>query len=87
MPRNSKSSSLSVTVSSRQKTLFAGSALSVSSKNKVGDFDILPEHANFVTLVFDYVLVNKNQENERKIELEHGVLTVLNNAVKVYIGL
>lgn len=42
---------LDVRIDSPQKTLWEGKALSVSSKNGRGVFDILPQHASFITLV------------------------------------
>ncbi len=45
------SDSLKVRVVSPKETIFEAEALSVSSKNSTGKFDILPQHANFVTLI------------------------------------
>ena len=42
---------LSVQIISPVETIFVGDALSVSSHNSAGNFDILPEHANFITLI------------------------------------
>lgn len=42
---------LKVKVLSPNQILFQGLALSISSKNSFGNFDILPYHANFITLV------------------------------------
>jgi F0F1-type ATP synthase epsilon subunit len=33
------------------RTYFDGDAASVSAKNRTGDFDILPHHKNFITLL------------------------------------
>lgn len=42
---------LNIKVISPKQVLFEGQAESLSSKNSAGNFDILPEHANFITLV------------------------------------
>ncbi len=42
---------LNVKILSPTQTIFDGPALSVSSTNTLGKFDILPYHANFITLV------------------------------------
>ncbi len=42
---------LQLKISSPKQTFYEGPALSVSSINSAGKFDILPQHANFVTLV------------------------------------
>lgn len=43
--------SLTVKILSPTQTIFQGEVLSVSSVNSTGKFDILPYHANFITLV------------------------------------
>lgn len=42
---------LKVRVSSPEEIIFTGEALAVSSTNSFGKFDILPFHANYVTIV------------------------------------
>jgi len=42
---------LTVKIISPTQTLYDGEAYSVSSVNSLGKFDILPMHANFITLV------------------------------------
>jgi hypothetical protein len=42
---------LNVKILSPTQTIFEGEAYSVSSANSAGNFDILPYHANFITMV------------------------------------
>lgn len=42
---------LKVKILSPTQTIYDGEALSVSSTNSTGKFDILPFHANFITLI------------------------------------
>jgi hypothetical protein len=42
---------LKVKILSPTQTIYDGEAVSVSSVNSMGKFDILPYHANFITLV------------------------------------
>ena len=42
---------LTVKIISPTQTIFDGEAYSISSVNSLGKFDILPYHANFITLV------------------------------------
>lgn len=44
---------LRVKILSPRKELFNGQAVSVSSTNSAGHFDILPEHGNFITIVLN----------------------------------
>ena len=54
---------LQVKISDREKILFEGEAFAVSSKNEIGIFDVLGEHANFVTVG----LVAEHWEGEAKV--------------------
>ena len=75
-------------VLNREKTLFEGKVLSVSSNNAEGPFDVLASHSNFITIIKDYVTVITPDEKKISFKLQSsGVLRVYNNTVKVFIGL
>ena len=78
---------LRTSIKSKDKILFDGSVKTVSSKNERGVFDILPLHTNFVTLIFDYVILDKGLPTEKKFDIEKGVLYVLSNKVDVHVGI
>lgn len=42
---------LTVAVNSPEKVIWEGRALSVTSTNSKGAFDVLPHHANFITII------------------------------------
>ncbi|MBI2593624.1 hypothetical protein HYW44_03200 [Candidatus Daviesbacteria bacterium] len=60
---------LNVKIISPTQTIFEGKVLSISSVNSTGKFDILPFHANFITLVQKnpVILRVKKKGNEGKI--------------------
>ena len=80
-------SELAVKVVSSSKTFFDGKALAVSSVNKVGPFDILPMHENFITLLKKKVTVHKLDGQELEIPCENGLLEVSENRVQVFLGI
>ena len=57
---------LDVTIVSPYEVLFADKALSVSSKNSAGSFDVLPQHANLVTIIENSPIIIQ-KENKQKI--------------------
>lgn len=65
-PAGSKQETIQVKVISPKIEYFNGPALSVSSVNSAGPFDILPEHGNFITLVKSTPIIirlpNKQQQ-------------------------
>lgn len=81
----SNKETLNVFIKSRSKTYFQGEALSVSSNNATGVFDILPRHANFITLINDYITVVTQEKEVKKFEIESGVLRVLSDRVNIYL--
>lgn len=78
---------IAVNIKSKTKNYFKGQADSVTSINNTGIFDILFNHANFITLIKEYIYIDKDQKTEQKIEIENGVLSVFENKVDIYIGL
>ena len=47
-----KRDTISVSIKNKKEQLFLGDAMSITSKNERGVFDILPYHVNFITLIF-----------------------------------
>jgi F0F1-type ATP synthase epsilon subunit len=82
-----KNKLLFVTVNSRKGKLYEGNAISITSFNKIGRFDVLGEHANFITLIEREVLIKKQDQTVEPIPLNNGVMRVLNNQVDVYVGI
>ena len=78
---------LSACIKSKEKILFDGTVRTISSVNERGPFDILPLHANFITLILNYVILDKGLSTERRFDIEKGVLYVLSNKVDVYVGI
>ena len=79
------SQTLNVNIRSRKKNFFTGKTFSVTSINNKGEFDILPLHANFISLIKNYVILSKGTENEQKFALSTGVLRVKENRVDVFL--
>ncbi len=77
---------LEVKVISPKKEIFDGKALSVSSKNSSGNFDILPYHANFITLVKNEPIIIRVSPS-RKIEIvpHLAILHCSENKVTIYV--
>ena len=80
------SDSLNLFVRSRTKTYFQGRVKSVSSLNQTGAFDILPMHANFITLITKYLIIDRTLPTEKKIEFDSAVVSAIGGKVDVYVG-
>jgi F0F1-type ATP synthase epsilon subunit len=66
---------------------FKGSAEAVSGENDVGKFDILPLHANFVSLIFNSLTVQTPEKKKLDYKFKRGVLEVSENKVNVFLGI
>ncbi len=69
-----------------KKTPYEGPASAVTSKNKVGEFDILPRHANFISLIYDRLTIHA-PNGKIDYEFKRGVLEVKKNKVHIFLGL
>lgn len=77
---------LTVIVRSRQGLVFEGQAVSVSSENKKGLFDVLSKHANFVTTIQKKLEIVKPGGGKMAMNVEAGILHVYKNQVLVFLG-
>jgi F0F1-type ATP synthase epsilon subunit len=75
---------LRVRINSPEKLLWEGEALSVSSKNSQGPFDILPFHTNFVTILENEKIFINTGSQVVEYTFEHSVLYVHPNKVYIY---
>ena len=78
---------LTVTVQTPKGVEFSGSAAAITSKNKKGKFDVLPYHANFISVIEETVVVHQADKREVSLKLEKGVMKVQEDTVHILIGI
>jgi F0F1-type ATP synthase epsilon subunit len=84
-PKNQNPNILNVRILSPRQLIFEGQALSVSSKNSVGDFDILPYHANFISLIENNVIrIRRIDRQITTFAVPFAILYQSNNNVNIY---
>lgn len=68
------------------KVYFDGQASSVTAINKVGAFDILPHHRNFITLLEKgNVVVRSPGQADFELPIRRGIMHVKADEVKVFL--
>ncbi|RJR28004.1 hypothetical protein C4561_00670 [candidate division WWE3 bacterium] len=77
---------VNLNIRSRTKSFFKGPVKSVTAVNATGEFDILPLHANFITLIESFVIIDKGLPSEKKIEFDNGVVSAIGGNVDIYVG-
>lgn len=76
---------LHVRIISPQQLILDAEAQSVSSKNSQGAFDILPQHANFITVVESSpVVVTIKGQKPLTFKFPVAIIHVTDNKVDIY---
>lgn len=76
---------LHVRILSPRQLIFEGEALSVSSKNILGDFDILPFHANFISLIEKNIIrIKKADSHLLTLAVPFAILYQSGNKINIY---
>ena len=76
---------ISLMIRSREEILYRDEVLAVSSTNARGNFDILPKHAHFISLVQKELLIHEKTGNTRQFPIKLGIMHVEDNTVRVYL--
>ncbi len=64
---------------------FQVKALAVSSQNTLGKFDILPGHANLISVIHDSIVVQTIDKKTDVYFFRRGIVEVSENAVKLFL--
>jgi len=74
-----------VIITNAEERIWEGVAQSISSKNSVGQFDILPGHANFVTMVKNEpIVIRAYMKRKGLFTYKTAVITIRENKVEIY---
>ena len=76
---------LHVRIISPQQLILNSYAVSVSSKNSQGPFDILPQHANFITMVENTpIVIRVANQKPLVFKFPLAIIMVTENNVNIY---
>ncbi len=76
-----------LSVRAREANVYEGEIEYLTSYNDRGKFDVLPEHANFISLIKDRIIFKEAGGDEREIPVRQAVLRVVDDAAKVFLGI
>lgn len=79
--------SLQLIILSPLALMYKGQVLALTLVNEQGKFDILPLHANFITLIKDSITIYESKEKEKTIPIEEGIAKVFENNVNIFVGI
>jgi len=69
-----------------KEVFYQGKAEAISSQNRLGKFDILPKHANFITLIYDNLIILTPEKKKISYQFKRGVLEVSEDKVNIFLG-
>lgn len=78
---------LRVLIRNREKVIYDGEALALSSVNGRGTFDILGQHINFISIIKDYIKIHKPDHSLQEYKLRTGLMKVNGNRIEIFVGL
>jgi F0F1-type ATP synthase epsilon subunit len=78
---------LILTVKSREGDVIKAKVKTVTSNNDRGRFDVLSYHANFISLIRDYVEYVDMEGKTNKILIRDAVMRVDENKVDIFMGI
>ena len=78
---------LDVEIINPEQTLYQGLAYAISSVNNKGQFDILPSHSHFISIIKDQIIIHLPNQTIKTYKFRQGVLRCFNNKINIYIGL
>lgn len=76
---------ISLTIRTREGVIYEGTVTGLTSTNKVGKFDVLEEHANFITIIKDKLIIYE-KDQQKEFNLDNGIMKVVENKVEVLLG-
>lgn len=78
---------ISVTARAPFDLYYEGLADSVTAINKVGQFDILPGHADFFSIISPGEVLIETGKEPVSFNIKNGIMTVRNNEVYLFVNI
>jgi F0F1-type ATP synthase epsilon subunit len=76
-----------VIVRDRLKVIYETDATAVTTYNETGLFDVLPQHANFISIIEKSIVVHTVDGKKTTISIDNGLVKVKSNTIHFYVNL
>jgi F-type H+-transporting ATPase subunit epsilon len=87
MKQPSDTTQLNVIARAPFNVYYEGTAEAVTATNKVGQFDILPGHADFFSILNPGEIVIETSTNPVSFNITNGIITVRDNEVMLFVNI
>ncbi len=78
---------IKVSIRSTEDLIYEGNVDRITSHNEVGQFDIYPMHANFISIIEKEVILYNNHLIVKNLKLDRAVMKVKQDIVSIYLGI
>lgn len=86
-PQTESNKTMRVIARSPFHLYYDGQALSVTAVNKIGEFDILPGHASFFSILSRGEVSIKTSSEPVDISISDGIITVRDDEVLLFVNM
>lgn len=86
MSSSSNATTLHLYIRDRTKVISNTDVRMISGVNEKGNFDILPLHSNFISLIEQRIVMVRMDGTKEEIVVNNGILRCIENRVEIYIG-
>jgi F0F1-type ATP synthase epsilon subunit len=87
MPKSDGSKDLSVIARGPFNIFYEGPASSISASNRVGDFDILPGHADFFSILEPGEVIIETAKEPVSFDIDNGIVAVRDDEVMLFVNI
>jgi F0F1-type ATP synthase epsilon subunit len=78
---------INISVISPEETLYNGQARALTCHNEDGDFDVLPLHTNFISLIDKYIIIHQLSGENKKITIEKALMKAIENNITILLNI
>jgi F0F1-type ATP synthase epsilon subunit len=75
-----------LTIRNRENILYDADIHALTALNGSGPLDVLPEHANFISIIEKYVIIHEVNGKTNQMKIEIAVLHVHEGGVDIYLS-
>lgn len=87
MAASSGAKKLFLKIITRQGVVFDGEVESLSSKNAQGAFDVLKQHAQFISIIKEKIIIRLGGGKVQEVPIDNAVMRVKGELVQVFLGI
>lgn len=87
MPKPDLTDKLTIVARSPFELYYEGEATALSATNRIGNFDILPGHADFFSMLQPGDVTIQTDKDPITITAKNGILTVRDNQVYLFVNM